>query len=374
MRPPEPRREAARYIAYLRSVQTLFTAQALDAAEDGSLTRAELEAAWASATAGAKSFLEHAAIRIGNDNTSYWRKLAKGRALPRALTGPHTRDAWVRDNLALIADIGAKQINELLQTRTDAKDKPPTKAFRGRAKFRIVSSDGTLTGRTSSTAEAAQKVAARLTSLYKNIPATHAEHGKTFRVELNPEAGPEIASGFAELNVPQLAPINPLEAARARNVALIGGQTEQQRKALTKLFAKAQAVGERHESLIERVQRITGSGAKRAKLIARDQTVKHNAAVQEETARTLGATHYIWRTSGDEAVRPYHKKLNGTRQAYADPPVTDAYGHRNNPGTDYNCRCQAEIEIDLFAGLGGPDLSGSLRAQGKLGPRAKRGK
>jgi SPP1 gp7 family putative phage head morphogenesis protein len=135
------------------------------------------------------------------------------------------------------------------------------------------------------------------------------------------------------------------------------------------MFRSAQKVGERHETLVERVQKITGAGHKRAKLIARDQTVKHNAVIRQETARGLGITQYIWRTSGDEAVRPYHKKLNGTTQSYADPPVTDAYGHRNNAGEDYNCRCVDEPVVDLFAGLGGPDLSGSLRAQGKLGAK-----
>lgn len=274
----------------MRSAQTLFTAQVTALVEGGGLSRAALETAWASATAGAQSFLKHVAVRLANDNAAYWRKLAKGKALPRA-SSTHTVAAWVRDNLALIQDVGAKQIDELLALpRTDARE-----------------------------------------------PARVSE-------------------------------------ARKANVNLISGQTEAQRKALTKLFSSAQAKGERHETLVDRVAAITNSGLKRAKLIARDQTVKHNAAIRQETARSLGITQYVWRTSGDEAVRPYHKKLNGHTFSYADPPVTDAYGHRNNPGSDYNCRCVDEPVVDLFAGLGGPDLSGSLRAQGKLGLRGKRSK
>lgn len=293
MRPPEPRRESARYIQYLRSVQTLFEAQALTAAEDGSLTRAELEQAWASATAGAKSFLEHVAARLGNDNAMYWRKLAKGRPVPPATGAAIVRSDWVRDNLALIADIGAKQIDEILSARRDA-------AWRDDA-----------------------REPARVSN------------------------------------------------ARKANVALIGGTNLKQHLQLTEMFRSAQAKGERHETLVERVQGITGAGFKRAKLIARDQTVKHNAVIRQETARSLGITHYIWRDSGDEAVRPFHKRLRGKKFAYADPPVTDAYGHRNNPGEDYNCRCVDEPVVDLFAGLSGPDLSGSLKAQGKLGPKPK---
>jgi SPP1 gp7 family putative phage head morphogenesis protein len=296
VRPPEPRRESARYVRYLRSVQTIFAAGVTAAAEDGTLTRSELEQAWATATTGAEAFLRNVSARVTADDAAFWRRLAKGRAIPRALGAPHTRATWVRENLALIADVGAKQIDELLAAqraapeRTDARDP------------------------------------------------------------------------------------KQVDAKRKANVGLIGGTTPKQRSELTSLFRAAQATGQRHETLIESVQRITGAGEKRARLIARDQTVKHNAAVRQETARSLGVTRYVWRSSGDEAVRLFHKKLNGETFSYADPPVTDAYGHRNNPGEDYNCRCVDEPVIDLFAGLGGPDLSGSLRAQGKLGPKAKPGK
>ncbi len=343
VRPPEPRREAARYIAYLRSVQTLFEAQASDAATDGRLTRSELESAWASATAGARSFLDHAAVRIGNDNAAYWRKLAKGRAVPAALQARALREAWVKYNLTLIADIGAKQIEAMLGLpRTDAKHP-----------------QGFTTGRNT-----------RLDTPCANCSqrrGTHSDPGL-----LCPDgSGRKYRKPSARGPEQQPAPV---DARRQTNVNLISGQTEAQRKRLTELFAKAQAKGERHETLAERVQEITGAGFKRAKRIARDQTVKHNAVIRQETARSLGITKFIWRDSGDEAVRPYHKKLNGHEFSYAEPPVTDAYGHRNLPGEDYECRCVDDPIVDLFAGLGGQDLSGSLRAQGKLKPRAKRAK
>jgi hypothetical protein len=61
-------------------------------------------------------------------------------------------------------------------------------------------------------------------------------------------------------------------------------------------------------------------------------------------------THYIWRTRGDDKVRPSHAANNGQVFAWDDPPET---GH---PGEDYGCRCTAEpfmpsvdefIEIEL---------------------------
>ena len=51
---------------------------------------------------------------------------------------------------------------------------------------------------------------------------------------------------------------------------------------------------------------------------------------------TRSATHYIWRTSGDEKVRSSHAANNGKIFAWDNPPET---GH---PGEDYNCRCWAE--------------------------------
>ncbi|MET0155760.1 MAG: phage minor head protein [Rickettsiales bacterium] len=47
-------------------------------------------------------------------------------------------------------------------------------------------------------------------------------------------------------------------------------------------------------------------------------------------------SHYIWRTSGDDKVRPSHAANEGKIFAGEDPPET---GH---PGEDYNCRCIAE--------------------------------
>ncbi len=47
-------------------------------------------------------------------------------------------------------------------------------------------------------------------------------------------------------------------------------------------------------------------------------------------------THYIWRTRGDEKVRPSHAANNGKVFSWDSPPPT---GH---PGDDYGCRCTAE--------------------------------
>ena len=55
------------------------------------------------------------------------------------------------------------------------------------------------------------------------------------------------------------------------------------------------------------------------------------AALQEHPA-----THYIWRTRGDNKVRASHAANNGRIFAWDDPPPT---GH---PGEDFGCRCWAQ--------------------------------
>lgn len=142
-----------------------------------------------------------------------------------------------------------------------------------------------------------------------------------------------------------------VNAARKQNVGLVSGLDVKQTLQLGKLLKAGQEQGVRHETLIESVQDVTGFGESRARLIARDQTVKHNAAVLEAQAKGAGITRYRWVTVKDEATRPMHKKLDGQTFSFDDPPVTNKQGDRNNPGEDYQCRCQAMVVIDLFAGL-----------------------
>lgn len=149
--------------------------------------------------------------------------------------------------------------------------------------------------------------------------------------------------------------------ARKANVALIQGLDLKQHMALVDLLKGAQKTGQRHETLVSRVQEITGAGLKRAKLIARDQTVKHNAAVNQAQAKASGIVEYTWRSTHDNACRRMHRELDGTVHRYDDPPITNEAGDRNNPGEDYNCRCQAEPKppqevTDLFAGLADPEF------------------
>lgn len=75
----------------------------------------------------------------------------------------------------------------------------------------------------------------------------------------------------------------------------------------------------------------------RAAFIARDQVSKLNGDIAEAQQTDLGITHYTWRTSLDDRVRPDHASKEGKVFAWDDPP--EDTGH---PGEDYSCRCTAE--------------------------------
>jgi hypothetical protein len=68
-----------------------------------------------------------------------------------------------------------------------------------------------------------------------------------------------------------------------------------------------------------------------------------------ETSESHTTTHYIWRTAGDDKVRPSHAANEGERFAWDNPPDT---GH---PGEDINCRCVAEP----YYGITEPPLDSS---------------
>lgn len=84
----------------------------------------------------------------------------------------------------------------------------------------------------------------------------------------------------------------------------------------------------------------------RAKLIARTETARANTMLNMARATSVGSTQYIWRNSGDQAVRHSHKwrngkKLDGQVFSWDNPPKLDD-GTVGHPGTFPNCRCYAE--------------------------------
>lgn len=84
----------------------------------------------------------------------------------------------------------------------------------------------------------------------------------------------------------------------------------------------------------------------RAQLIAVTETARANASINQARAMVVGSRQYRWHNSGDEAVRPSHRKYRGQRMqgmifSWDDPPRLDD-GMVGHPGTFPRCRCFAE--------------------------------
>jgi SPP1 gp7 family putative phage head morphogenesis protein len=94
--------------------------------------------------------------------------------------------------------------------------------------------------------------------------------------------------------------------------------------------------GQRYSDIADSIQEIYGVTDNRAKLIARDQTSKTNAAIAETRQTDLGIEEYTWLTAGDERVRETHADNEGQVFRWDSPPAET--GH---PGHDINCRCVA---------------------------------
>ncbi len=125
------------------------------------------------------------------------------------------------------------------------------------------------------------------------------------------------------------------------NVALIQSIPDEYFKKLRVIVNGQISRKQSAKSIVQEIQSLTGVSRQRAKLIARDQTSKLNAAITQGRQTALGITEYEWRTSDDERVRPEHKANNGKIFTWKNPPKT---GH---PGEDIQCRCVAIPIINI---------------------------
>lgn len=136
--------------------------------------------------------------------------------------------------------------------------------------------------------------------------------------------------------------------ARAANIALIDKMARGYGIAVREVLEDLRTTGDlRVETVRDMLRARAGITARHADLIARDQTLKLNAAITRIRMINAGVTHYTWNTSHDERVRPSHQALDGQVFSWA---VGTPIGY--HPGEDYRCRC---VAIPYFEDLGDED-------------------
>lgn len=154
---------------------------------------------------------------------------------------------------------------------------------------------------------------------------------------------PGTAVQFVEsvniIGTPGNVPRALLDSAVKRNVELIT-------TARRELFGRIEGVvrggvqgGKGLKELTGEIQKITGQGVNRAKLIARDQTSKIFGEISGQRIEQAGFTHYIWLTVEDERVRDAHAERHGKVFTLARGTGIPGDAH---PGEHFQCRCYRE--------------------------------
>ena len=142
---------------------------------------------------------------------------------------------------------------------------------------------------------------------------------------------------------PGLVPI--VEGFAAENAALIRDVPAKIIGEVERAATRAVTQGTLHRDLAKEIEKRIGFGRDRARLIARDQVGKLYGQINAQRQRSLGVTHFIWRTSNDERVRDEHEALEGERFSFARGAPGEGL-----PGEPILCRCFAEPDFSEILG------------------------
>lgn len=165
--------------------------------------------------------------------------------------------------------------------------------------------------------------------------------------------------GITPATVPGLAGL--LASAREDAIRRVQGAAKTYTDEVQGVLEDPDNIGLTHDELAELLEERGRVSESTARFLARDTTLRTNAAVTKARQTAAGVTAYRWSTSRDERVRETHAELEGEKYDYDDPPVTNDAGDTNNPGEDWQCRCAAlpvidELEEEEPSGERLPDL------------------
>ena len=131
-----------------------------------------------------------------------------------------------------------------------------------------------------------------------------------------------------------------------QQIGLIESIPEEESAKMRKILTKSLIDNEPIKTIEKRLTKAFKVSEGRARLIARDQVLKLNGAVNRVKQQAIGVTKYKWRTVRDDRVRGRHQDLEGRVFSWDDPPRINLQGDRGHPGDDYQCRCYAEAVLD----------------------------
>lgn len=130
-----------------------------------------------------------------------------------------------------------------------------------------------------------------------------------------------------------------IEEFTKRNVALIKTIPQNYFDRVSQAVTEGNLAGRRPDDIEDDLDDIYEAADNHGLLIAKDQSNKFFADLNETRQIALGVEEYDWIGVEDERERDSHVDLEGTRHSWDDPPEVD--GEAANPGEPILCRCQA---------------------------------
>jgi SPP1 gp7 family putative phage head morphogenesis protein len=140
-------------------------------------------------------------------------------------------------------------------------------------------------------------------------------------------------------------PLNDiLNATVTENVGLIKSIPAQYLSGVQGAVMRSITTGNGMQELVPYLQKHKGITLRRARMIARDQTVKSFSALSRARMQKIGVKEYIWRhTAGSRHPRKLHIELDGQVCKYDDPPIIQYDPEvRGHPGQLINCICRQQ--------------------------------
>jgi SPP1 gp7 family putative phage head morphogenesis protein len=137
-----------------------------------------------------------------------------------------------------------------------------------------------------------------------------------------------------------------LNASIAENVNLIKSIPEQYLRQVDGVVMRSYSLGRDLETMVAELRQLYPVTAKRAELIARDQSNKANAVVNRTRQMELGITDAVWMHShAGKNPRPDHVAANGKQYKIAAGCLIS--GKYIQPGEEINCRCTSRAVLPI---------------------------
>jgi len=142
------------------------------------------------------------------------------------------------------------------------------------------------------------------------------------------------------------------EGMKATRNALIAETTEWIKKTrdetlefFTANTLRAMTLGQGLDAVMAEFDGMVETRKNHARFVAVNQINNYNSIMTKNRAVEVGVTKAIWRTQGDDLVRPSHADRDGKEFDLKKGLYSSKDGLHLLPSVDYNCRCDYELII-----------------------------